>query len=101
MLTGPAQPPLACAVNQIEHQSDYAEDRKYSGEQHQGRQHLLNKIDLQPNQCHNSENHPLASFLVAELFSEALTDFHWDEPFPGTSDLMQITAQTTHFPLKT
>jgi hypothetical protein len=85
MFPCPTQAPLACAVHQIQDENSNGEDHEYTRKQHQGRQHLLNKIDLQSDKGQKPEPHPLAGFVLAEFFSEYLTDFHWNESFPDQS----------------
>jgi hypothetical protein len=84
MLPCPTQAPLACTVHQIQDEGSYGQDQEDARKQHQGRQHLLDKIHLQTNKGHEPEPHPLAGFIFAKFFSETLTDSHWDESFPVT-----------------
>jgi hypothetical protein len=76
LLPGPTQTPLACAINKIQGKSNNGQDHEYSSKQHQGRQHLLDEIDLQGDKRREPEPHPLAGFAFAESFSETLCEFH-------------------------
>jgi len=42
----PAQAPLSCAINEIQQKREDGEDDEHAREQHEGGEHLLNKIDL-------------------------------------------------------
>jgi hypothetical protein len=84
ILPCPTQAPLPCAINKIQDKGSDRQNHEYACKQHQGRQHLLDKIHLQSNKGHEPKPHPLAGFIFTKFFSKTLTDSHWDESFPVT-----------------